>query len=207
MPLISDVRSCITLRVAAQQQVTHRGLSRATACRDDWRFPWGEKPSNVSLTGATDGSPTASDRKKHSHVHTSDKPYNCKVRGCDKSYTHPSSLRKHMKVHCKVPAAQLGLRVVVHAVVARGVPVVGTRAGEPAGGGLLLGAAQEAAASPPTGQPERVVTCATARGERRHTPPSSGSSTPEPADGPPYRNNPEDRDTRDNLLRRRSALR
>jgi hypothetical protein len=34
-------------------------------------------------------------------VHTSDKPYNCKVRGCDKSYTHPSSLRKHMKVHGK----------------------------------------------------------------------------------------------------------
>lgn len=32
-------------------------------------------------------------------MHTSDKPYNCKVRGCDKSYTHPSSLRKHMKVH------------------------------------------------------------------------------------------------------------
>ncbi|CAE1227048.1 Zinc finger protein ZIC 4 [Acanthosepion pharaonis] len=43
----------------------------------------------------------SSDRKKHSHVHTSDKPYNCKVRGCDKSYTHPSSLRKHMKVHGK----------------------------------------------------------------------------------------------------------
>ncbi|KAG7238818.1 hypothetical protein INR49_030362 [Caranx melampygus] len=32
-----------------------------------------------------------------------DKPYYCKVRGCDKSYTHPSSLRKHMKVHCKSP--------------------------------------------------------------------------------------------------------
>ncbi|EGW03156.1 Zinc finger protein ZIC 3 [Cricetulus griseus] len=31
------------------------------------------------------------------HVHTSDKPYLCKM--CDKSYTHPSSLRKHMKVH------------------------------------------------------------------------------------------------------------
>lgn len=24
----------------------------------------------------------------------------CKVRGCDKCYTHPSSLRKHMKLHC-----------------------------------------------------------------------------------------------------------
>ncbi|KAL0203668.1 hypothetical protein M9458_001686, partial [Cirrhinus mrigala] len=39
----------------------------------------------------------SSDRKKHMHVHTSDKPYLCKL--CDKSYTHPSSLRKHMKVH------------------------------------------------------------------------------------------------------------
>lgn len=29
-------------------------------------------------------------------MHTSDKPYLCKM--CDKSYTHPSSLRKHMKV-------------------------------------------------------------------------------------------------------------
>ena len=41
----------------------------------------------------------SSDRKKHSHVHTSDKPYICRVDGCNKSYTHPSSLRKHMKLH------------------------------------------------------------------------------------------------------------
>lgn len=33
------------------------------------------------------------------HVHTSDKPYFCKVKGCDKSYTHPSSLRKHIRMH------------------------------------------------------------------------------------------------------------
>ena len=29
-----------------------------------------------------------------------DKPYYCRVNGCEKSYTHPSSLRKHMRVHC-----------------------------------------------------------------------------------------------------------
>jgi hypothetical protein len=33
------------------------------------------------------------------HVHTSDKPYFCKYKGCDKSYTHPSSLRKHIRAH------------------------------------------------------------------------------------------------------------
>lgn len=35
-------------------------------------------------------------------MHSSDKPYICKIRGCEKCYTHPSSLRKHMKLHCKV---------------------------------------------------------------------------------------------------------
>ena len=35
------------------------------------------------------------------HVHTTDKPYTCRVRGCDKTYTHPSSLRKHLKIHGK----------------------------------------------------------------------------------------------------------
>ncbi|KAK7901810.1 hypothetical protein WMY93_018579 [Mugilogobius chulae] len=39
----------------------------------------------------------SSDRKKHSQVHTASKPYDCKAFGCTKSYTHPSSLRKHMK--------------------------------------------------------------------------------------------------------------
>lgn len=36
-------------------------------------------------------------------MHSNDKPYMCKVRGCDKCYTHPSSLRKHMKLHCNKP--------------------------------------------------------------------------------------------------------
>lgn len=32
----------------------------------------------------------------------------CKVRGCEKCYTHPSSLRKHMKLHCKADTAKPG---------------------------------------------------------------------------------------------------
>ena len=61
----------------------------------------GEKPFKCEYEGCDRRFANSSDRKKHSHVHTSDKPYNCKVKGCDKSYTHPSSLRKHMKVHGK----------------------------------------------------------------------------------------------------------
>ncbi|VDN39925.1 unnamed protein product, partial [Dibothriocephalus latus] len=37
------------------------------------------------------------------HVHMNDKPYFCKFKGCDKSYTHPSSLRKHMRAHYASP--------------------------------------------------------------------------------------------------------
>jgi uncharacterized Zn-finger protein len=58
----------------------------------------GEKPFKCEHEGCDRRFANSSDRKKHSHVHTSDKPYNCRVPGCDKSYTHPSSLRKHMKV-------------------------------------------------------------------------------------------------------------
>ena len=61
-------------------------------------FVAGEKPFKCEFDGCDRRFANSSDRKKHSHVHTSDKPYNCKIRGCDKSYTHPSSLRKHMKV-------------------------------------------------------------------------------------------------------------
>lgn len=61
----------------------------------------GEKPFKCEYDGCDRRFANSSDRKKHSHVHTSDKPYNCKMKGCDKSYTHPSSLRKHMKVHDK----------------------------------------------------------------------------------------------------------
>nr|XP_040137617.1 zinc finger protein ZIC 2 [Ictidomys tridecemlineatus] len=55
----------------------------------------GEKPFQCEFEGCDRRFANSSDRKKHMHVHTSDKPYLCKM--CDKSYTHPSSLRKHMK--------------------------------------------------------------------------------------------------------------
>ena len=42
------------------------------------------------------------------HVHTTDKPYTCRVKGCDKTYTHPSSLRKHLKIHGKEAEGLLG---------------------------------------------------------------------------------------------------
>nr|KAF6384232.1 Zic family member 4 [Pipistrellus kuhlii] len=64
---------------------------------------WREKPFRCEFEGCERRFANSSDRKKHSHVHTSDKPYTCKVRGCDKCYTHPSSLRKHMKVHGRSP--------------------------------------------------------------------------------------------------------
>uniref|UniRef100_A0A914NF95 C2H2-type domain-containing protein n=1 Tax=Meloidogyne incognita TaxID=6306 RepID=A0A914NF95_MELIC len=45
----------------------------------------------------------SSDRKKHQHVHQQRKPYRCDQDGCDKKYTHPSSLRKHLRaVHGKL---------------------------------------------------------------------------------------------------------
>jgi len=59
----------------------------------------GEKPFVCQFSGCERRFANSSDRKKHSHVHTTDKPFYCRIDGCDKSYTHPSSLRKHIKMH------------------------------------------------------------------------------------------------------------
>ncbi|GIY79528.1 hypothetical protein CDAR_304141 [Caerostris darwini] len=77
-------------------------LQQTVVCREIFVFIQyvREKPFKCEFEGCDRRFANSSDRKKHSHVHTSDKPYTCKIRGCDKSYTHPSSLRKHMKVHC-----------------------------------------------------------------------------------------------------------
>jgi len=63
----------------------------------------GERPFRCEFAGCGRRFANSSDRKKHSHVHTTDKPYICRAAGCDKSYTHPSSLRKHAKTHDRTP--------------------------------------------------------------------------------------------------------
>jgi len=63
----------------------------------------GERPFKCDFVGCGRRFANSSDRKKHSHVHTTDKPYICRADGCDKSYTHPSSLRKHAKTHDRPP--------------------------------------------------------------------------------------------------------
>jgi len=63
----------------------------------------GERPFRCEFAGCGRRFANSSDRKKHSHVHTTDKPYICRAAGCDKSYTHPSSLRKHAKTHDRPP--------------------------------------------------------------------------------------------------------
>ncbi|KAG7270430.1 hypothetical protein CRUP_035409 [Coryphaenoides rupestris] len=156
----------------------------------------GEKPFKCEFDGCDRRFANSSDRKKHSHVHTSDKPYNCKVRGCDKSYTHPSSLRKHMKVHCKSPPPSSGYESssTPSSLVVSPSSDPGR---EPAGGGSSSALLTEAAASSRPANLSEWYVCHSSGASGAHTPPSSGSSTPEPADGPPYRNNPEDRDSRD----------
>ncbi|KAI8876682.1 hypothetical protein K501DRAFT_148194, partial [Backusella circina FSU 941] len=37
----------------------------------------------------------------HMYTHTKEKPFKCDVRGCDRSFSVVSNLRRHFKVHRK----------------------------------------------------------------------------------------------------------
>ncbi|KAI4896240.1 hypothetical protein NFI96_010234 [Prochilodus magdalenae] len=138
----------------------------------------GEKPFKCEFDGCDRRFANSSDRKKHSHVHTSDKPYNCKVRGCDKSYTHPSSLRKHMKVHCKSPPPSSGYESSTPSLVSPSSDL----GREPAPSALSepLPGSQAANLS-------EWYVCHSSGASGAQSPPS-GASTPDPSEGPPYRN-------------------
>lgn len=53
----------------------------------------------ICLQGCNKAYSNSSDRFKHTRTHSVDKPYSCKVPGCPKRYTDPSSLRKHVKTY------------------------------------------------------------------------------------------------------------
>lgn len=132
-------------------------------------FVAGEKPFKCEFDGCDRKFANSSDRKKHSHVHTSDKPYYCKIRGCDKSYTHPSSLRKHMKIHCKSPPPSPG---------ALGYSSVGTPVGAPLSPVLDPTRSRSSTLSPQvTNLNEWYVCQASGAPSHLHTPSSNGTTS------------------------------
>ncbi|KAG8137583.1 hypothetical protein E2320_004809 [Naja naja] len=131
----------------------------------------GEKPFKCEFDGCDRKFANSSDRKKHSHVHTSDKPYFCKVRGCDKSYTHPSSLRKHMKIHCKSPPPS-------PTPGSHGYQPVGTTLGAPLSPLQDSGRGQPTSLSPQvTNLNEWYVCQASGAASHLHTPSSNATSS------------------------------
>ncbi|RLW07774.1 hypothetical protein DV515_00003866 [Chloebia gouldiae] len=145
--------------------------------------PAGEKPFKCEFDGCERKFANSSDRKKHSHVHTSDKPYYCKIRGCDKSYTHPSSLRKHMKIHCKSPppSPPPGSQGYAAAGPPDGpLPPEADPAAEPPRG-------RAAALSPPVTNLSEWYVCQAGGAPRRPRTPSSRDTSPASEEDEPHR--------------------
>uniref|UniRef100_A0A182PHV5 C2H2-type domain-containing protein n=1 Tax=Anopheles epiroticus TaxID=199890 RepID=A0A182PHV5_9DIPT len=103
-------RNSVIMKVQNQQVVPMQGETDASSepetveefvCR--WEncycvfFKLEDLASHVTQKHAVIAYSNSSDRFKHTRTHSNDKPYVCKVPGCNKRYTDPSSLRKHVK--------------------------------------------------------------------------------------------------------------
>ncbi|KAL3072613.1 hypothetical protein niasHS_017587 [Heterodera schachtii] len=82
-------------------EMCHKTFARSENMKIHVRTHTGERP--FKCQNCCKYFANSSDRKKHQHVHQPQrKPYRCDQLGCEKKYTHPSSLRKHLRaVHCK----------------------------------------------------------------------------------------------------------
>jgi len=77
-----------------------RSFARLENLKIHNRSHTGEKPFLCKYQ-CTKAFSNSSDRAKHEQTHKDPKPYRCEVFGCQKRYTDPSSLRKHVKNHTK----------------------------------------------------------------------------------------------------------
>ncbi|EGT50876.1 hypothetical protein CAEBREN_08758 [Caenorhabditis brenneri] len=82
-------------------------FSRAENLKNHKRTHAGEKPFLCPVEGCQRWFSSSSVRRHHARTHSEEKPYDCKK--CDKKYTHPCSLKNHIKAkHRKEPSGNTG---------------------------------------------------------------------------------------------------